>query len=243
MAQPPTQPRNADVVSDKGQFNQAHSRWWDKIAKQAYSAIQSFNEIFQLDTISEAVDSANDYLLIYNASDNAAQKIAVDNILASGTPTVIETITLTATASVVFDDIPADYSRLLFLVSGASKNSSVGALIAEFSTDNGSSYITSGVAGAVSSNIGAGAGVAGWVNGQAFVFYIDNSLSHNGFVTIDDYAQGSTIPKRIISAGNRTSLIRSEGQGVIFGVGAINAVRLTLSNFTANGSITLIGYP
>lgn len=242
MAKPPA-PRNSEVISKSGQFNPAHVRWWEGIRDKAYSAIQSFNEMIGLTQITEAVDAANDYLVIYNASDSEAQIIPVEDILVSGTPTVIETVNLTAVASVVFDDIPADYSRLMFLFSGLSKNSSVGALIAEFSTDNGSSYITSGVAGAVSSNIGAGAGVAGWISGQAFVFYIDNSLSHNGFVTIDDYAQGSTIPKRIISAGNRTSLIRSEGQGVIFGVGAINAVRFTLSNFTANGSITLIGYP
>lgn len=103
MAEPPKQPRNAEVVSKEGQFNQAHARWWDSIARRAYSAIQSFTEFFSLDTIGEAVDTTNDYLLIYNASDTAAQKVSASTFLALAqqeqTWTLIEEVTGDGTSS------------------------------------------------------------------------------------------------------------------------------------------------
>lgn len=78
--EPPKQPPNADVITQDGQFTQLHSRWWQGIAGKAYSAIQSFNEFFSLDTIGTA-DPAADYLLIYDADQSVANKVLADDLL------------------------------------------------------------------------------------------------------------------------------------------------------------------
>lgn len=79
----PKFPRNSELIGDKGQASQPLVRFLDQVKSRAYSAIQSFNEFFSLSTISEAVDPANDYLLIYNASDAVAQKVS-PSVLFSG---------------------------------------------------------------------------------------------------------------------------------------------------------------
>jgi hypothetical protein len=82
----PRLPRNERLQDAKGQVDQRFLRYWDQIKTRAYSAIQSFSEISSLDTIGETVDTVNDYLLIYNDSDAAAQKVAVGTIAAPTPP-------------------------------------------------------------------------------------------------------------------------------------------------------------
>ena len=79
MTEAPKQPRNAEVVSKDGQFNQAHARWWDSIASRAYSAIRGFNSL----VTGSAFDFSADQIIVYDASEVVVKKATVSSLIAS----------------------------------------------------------------------------------------------------------------------------------------------------------------
>jgi hypothetical protein len=150
MSEAPKQPRNAEVVSKDGQFNQAHARWWDATAKRAYSAIQSFNEFIGLDTLTGSVDTANDYIMVYDASAGAAKKVLVEDAVPNSEVLqrlTIETIPTTSGGDWVSATIDtaslkaAGYRDLLIDFKGVSFNFGT-RIDVRVSDDNGSSYPT-----------------------------------------------------------------------------------------------------
>lgn len=249
MAGPPL-PRNSELVKD-GQGSQPLMRFLDQVKSRAYSAIQSFNEFFQLDTIGEAVDTANDYLLIYNASTGAAEKIAVENVAASGL-VQIESWTVTASSQKVFSSIPQTYSGLLLVVSGVRRSAAVSSLVnVEVSDDGGSTYASAvGQRTAISALSTATPSIATLPVSTIPIAYVrDGSFLTTAVFQLENYAGGSSTPKFFSGSGGVTnwgaaSEIGSVSiGGVIAGVGAIDTLKLSLASgtFSATGTATLYG--
>jgi hypothetical protein len=83
----PKQPRNADVLTKDGQFNQQHSRWWDGVARRAYSAIRAFANL----SASSDIDSAADYLIVQDTSANTTVKALIEDVVPAQVNETIET--------------------------------------------------------------------------------------------------------------------------------------------------------
>lgn len=239
----PRLPRNERLQNDKGQVDQRFLRYWDQIKTRAYSAIQSFAEFAQLDTIA-SVDSAADYLVIYDASEGTANKVLVESIASSGSD-LIEAISLTAVSSIVFDDIPQNYSALVVGIDAVTPSSGTVFLQLEFSTDNGSSYATSGVFGSIVLNSGSGALVSIMpTTGKAYAGMSSSSTTASGMAKLDSYASDGTVHKAYsCGTGSANGTVRLIGSGALYGIGAINAIRVSWSSnsFAATGSIRLYG--
>jgi hypothetical protein len=245
----PSLPRNSELMSDKGQGSQPLMRFLDQVKKRAYTAIQSFNEFFSLDTLADPVDTANDYLMIYDASASAAKKVLADELIPSGDAVfdLIESWSATSTDNHVFSSISSEYTDLIISVTAVGGTAAVASLYVEVSDDNGSSYITGGgiyyALNAISSSTPI-VNVTTYPGLAVFAYVRSGSDITSATFTLNDYTTTSAFNKRFEGAGGVTSTNGAAYTiGEIAGAGPINAIRVKVGsgNFRATGTVKLYG--
>lgn len=94
-----------------------------------------------------AVDGAADHLLAVDASDGLAKRVKPTNLPGGGVVPIASFTVGAPVAEVVFTNIPANFLALLVTFSGVSGSAASSDFYLRVSTDNGSSFLSTGYSG------------------------------------------------------------------------------------------------